>query len=88
MIDLIFVDGGHSYPVVARDTMYAYNRTNSGGFIVFHDYNRPSNDPRRSTNDVKDLIDNYLSQIVEEEIYYLPWAGYDSQAKTCVLRKA
>jgi len=85
--DLVYVDGGHSYPVIAWDAMYAYNMTNPNGFIVFHDYNRPNNDPTRDANHVKDLIDNYMKHIVKEEIYHLPWAGYDPQARTCLLIK-
>jgi len=87
MFDIVFIDGGHSYPSLAWDAMYAYNRTAPGGFILFHDYNRPNNDPRRRGNDVKDLIDNYLREIIEEEIIFLPWAGYDRDARTCVIRK-
>lgn len=87
MFDVVFIDGGHSYPAVAWDAMYAYNRTKSQGFIVFHDYNRPNNDPRRNSNDVKDLIDNYLREIIEEEIECLPWAAYDPGARTCIIRK-
>lgn len=83
--DLVYVDGGHSYPSLAWDAMYAYNMTNPEGFIVFHDYNRPNNDPTRDANHVKDLIDNYLRKFIKEEIYYLPWAGYDPDAKTCLI---
>lgn len=85
--DLVYVDGGHSYPAVAWDTMYAYNKTLSGGFIVFHDYNRPNNDPSRDANHVKDLIDNYISTMIDEQIVYLPWSGYDREAKTCLIQK-
>lgn len=85
--DLAFVDGGHSYPSLAWDAMYAYNMTKPGGIIIFHDYNRPNNDPTRDCNHVKDLIDNYLKNILTEIIYYLPWAGYDPDAKTCLLIK-
>jgi len=85
--DLAYVDGGHSYPALAWDAMYAYNMVNPGGFIVFHDYNRSNNDPARDANHVKDFIDNYLRNIVKEEIHYLPWAGYDTQAKTCLIIK-
>lgn len=85
--DLVYVDGGHSYPAVAWDTMYAYNKTLPGGFIVFHDYNRPNNDPTRDANHVKDLIDNYISTMIDEQIVYLPWAGYDNEARTCLIHK-
>lgn len=85
--DLSYVDGGHSYPSLAWDAMYAYNMTNPGGIIIFHDYNRPNNDPTRDCNHVKDLIDNYLKNILTEKIYYLPWAGYDPDSKTCLLIK-
>lgn len=87
--DLIYVDGGHSYPAIAWDGMYSYHRSNDGAFIVFHDYNRPNNDPRikNSTNDVKDFIDNYFVHMIPEEVHYLPWAGYDPNARICVVQK-
>ncbi len=85
--DLVYVDGGHSYPAVAWDAMYAYNKTRTGGFIVFHDYNRPPNDPTRDSNHVKDLLDNYLSKIIEEDVVCLPWAGYDRKARICLIHK-
>jgi predicted O-methyltransferase YrrM len=87
--DLIYVDGGHSYPAIAWDGMYAYNHSNKNAFIVFHDYNRPNNDPRikNSTNDIKDFIDNYFIHIIPEKVHFLPWAGYDPHARICLVQK-
>jgi len=38
MFELIWIDGSHEFPVVAWDTMFAYNRLKEGGFIFMHDY--------------------------------------------------
>jgi len=63
--DLIYVDGGHKYPVVAWDAMFAYNSLRSGGFVFFHDY-RADGD-----TDVESTI-KYIKDIICEEIKMLP----------------
>ena len=75
----IWLDGGHSNPAVAWDTMYAYNHTKKDGFLFMHDYNRPN-------TEVKQVVDN-VADIVDEEIHFLPFAGYDRNTNTCWLRK-
>lgn len=37
-IDLIFVDGAHSYSYVKSDSAKALNMVSPGGFVVWHDY--------------------------------------------------
>lgn len=37
-MDLIFIDGGHTYSVVKSDTEKAFRMINSNGFILWHDY--------------------------------------------------
>ena len=36
--DLIFIDGGHKYDAVRRDTQNAMESVATGGLIVWHDY--------------------------------------------------
>tara|TARA_B100000315_G_scaffold259513_1_gene315869 strand:+ start:2574 stop:3404 length:831 start_codon:yes stop_codon:yes gene_type:complete len=84
--DLIYVDGGHDYPVVAWDAMFSYNQTRSDGFIIFDDYNRGNSISDSGYNDVNHLIE-FLSKIIKEDVIYLPWAGYDNKARRCLIRK-
>ena len=37
-MDLIFIDGGHTYSVVKSDTEKAFKMLNSRGIILWHDY--------------------------------------------------
>lgn len=37
-IDLMFVDGSHSYEYVLSDSEFAYKMVRSGGIILWHDY--------------------------------------------------
>lgn len=64
--ELIFVDGGHWYPVVAWDIMFGYSRLAREGFMFMHDYS-----PRPKVTDVKNVLD-YLEDLIEEDIYLLP----------------
>lgn len=64
--ELIFVDGGHCYPVVAWDTMFAYGHLARGGFMFMHDYIS-----KQSTNNVKNVVD-YFKDLIKENIYLLP----------------
>jgi hypothetical protein len=36
--DLIFVDGGHTYPLVKSDSRHAFKMLKPGGVILWHDY--------------------------------------------------
>jgi len=62
--DLIWVDGGHCYPVVAWDIMFSYNRLCSGGFLFMHDYGGVK-------LNVKPTID-YVNNRIEENVKFLP----------------
>ena len=57
--DFIYVDGGHRYPVVAWDIMFAYNSLRPEGFAFFHDYGPDLN--------VTPTIE-YIRDIIDEEI--------------------
>lgn len=63
--DLIYVDGGHKYPVVAWDAMFAYNSLRPGGFVFFHDYRADGE------THVEPTI-KYIKDIIDEEIKMLP----------------
>ena len=77
--DFIWLDGGHTYPAVAWDTMYAYGAIKDGGVILMHDYNRPG------TN-VKELMDS-LEVFIPEELKLIPFAKYDQSSNVVWLRK-
>jgi predicted O-methyltransferase YrrM len=40
-VDLIFIDGSHSYDFVLNDSLVALSLVRDGGVIVWHDYNAP-----------------------------------------------
>lgn len=77
--DLIWLDGGHNYPVVAWDLAYSYNHLGIGGYLFIHDYNRPNTDVKRAVD--------HIANIIPEKINYLPFALYDPKAATCWLKK-
>jgi len=66
--EVIFVDGGHLYPVVAWDIMFAYHHLEDGGFMFMHDYSIASI-PKQSR--VKNMLD-YLVPRIDEEILLFP----------------
>ncbi len=37
-IDLVFIDGSHSYKYVINDSLKAYSMVRNGGIIIWHDY--------------------------------------------------
>jgi len=43
-MDLIFIDGGHTYELIANDTKHAFEMIRPGGVIVWHDYAPKSRD--------------------------------------------
>ena len=54
-MDLIFIDGGHTYSVVKNDTEKAFNMLNSKGIILWHDYvpgKKSSRDVVRYINEI------------------------------------
>lgn len=83
--EFIWIDGGHAYPAVAWDTMYAYCHLAAGGFIFMHDYSTIPL-PRLQ---VKDMVD-YLRDRIEEKILILPATSdlkISEHAKTVCIRK-
>ena len=52
-MDLIFIDGGHTYSIVKNDTEKAFKMLNSNGIILWHDY-VPG---KKSAKDVVKYID-------------------------------
>lgn len=65
--ELIFVDGGHVYPIVASDIMFSYHALADGGFLFMHDYEL---DPK-TNNDVSNAV-NWMSWRIKEQIFFLP----------------
>lgn len=63
--DLIWIDGHHSYPVVAWDVMFSYNRLRTGGFIFMHDY------VLGGKNDIARIF-TYVKGIISDGIGLLP----------------
>ena len=72
MFELIWIDGGHNFPVVAWDTMFAYNRLREGGFMFMHDY-------ADDADVVK--VHSHVSDIIVDETGLLP------EQKSCVEHK-
>jgi predicted O-methyltransferase YrrM len=53
--DIVFIDGCHSYPYVAKDTENARKHVRPGGLILWHDYGY--------VKDVSDVVDKTASEI-------------------------
>ena len=43
-MDLVFVDGGHTYDLIASDSEWAFKLIRPGGVIIWHDYAAKSRD--------------------------------------------
>jgi hypothetical protein len=43
-MDLVFVDGGHTYELIENDTKQAFRLIKPGGIIIWHDYAPKSRD--------------------------------------------
>ena len=56
-IDLIFIDGGHTFSVVKNDTEKAFKMIKTKGIILWHDYNLG----KRSSKDVVKYL-NFISE--------------------------
>ena len=61
-VDLVFIDGGHTYSVVKNDTEKSFDMLKSNGIIIWHDY-VPG---KKSSNDIV----KYLNQISKEKKIY------------------
>lgn len=78
MFELIWIDGGHEFPVVAWDTMFAYNRLKEGGFIFMHDY--------VEGNDVS-KAHSHASNIIVDEAGLLPQLKSNVEHKVAWIRR-
>ena len=67
--DLIWVDGGHYFPAVAWDVMFAYDHIREGGFVLIDDYSNTV--PRAFHPDVGKTVD-YVGERISETIKFLP----------------
>ena len=81
MFEIIWIDGGHDFPAVAWDIMFAYSHLQHGGFMFMHDY---SIEPMQYTR-VKNVLE-YISTRIKEKILILPSVGNDN-AKTACIKK-
>jgi predicted O-methyltransferase YrrM len=57
-IDILFIDGDHSYQGVINDFSLYHNLVKSGGYIVFDDYNDYKHSP-----EVKPAVNDLVNQI-------------------------
>lgn len=60
-VDILFIDGDHSYQGVINDFLLYNDLVKSGGYIVFDDYNDWEHSPEVKPA-VNNLIDSYKSQ--------------------------
>ncbi len=81
--EAIFVDGGHLYPAVAWDIMYAYHHLQENGFMFMHDYSMDFI-PKHSR--VKDVLD-HMSSRIPEEVLLFPGSPKNTNIKIPCIRK-
>jgi len=60
-IDILFIDGDHSYDGVITDFNMYSKLVASGGYVVFDDYNDKNHSP-----EVKPAVDHIISEISQE----------------------
>lgn len=61
-IDILHIDGDHSYNAVIQDYNLYKDKLNSGGFVIFDDYHDKQHSP-----EVKSAVDFIVSQINKSE---------------------
>lgn len=86
LFELIWVDGGHNFPVVAWDIMFAYNHLRPGGFMFMHDYCLK---PLSYTSQVDNVV-RYMDGRIKEKIWLLPSSSKPEKSKcskTVCIRK-
>lgn len=66
-VDVVLIDGDHSYEGVLADCKHFLPHVNRGGFAMFHDYHR------ESLPDVTNAVDEYMSG--HHDWTYLDTAG-------------
>jgi predicted O-methyltransferase YrrM len=71
--DLIWLDGGHQYPVVAWDHFYSLSKLTSGGWLFSDDIVRPGEDKKSEDNPRFDAYHTveYYSKRLENKFEYL-----------------
>lgn len=82
---LIWIDGGHKYPIVAWDIMFAYGHLDAGGFMFMHDYSLDSSKDLQ----VKNVVD-YMTGRIKENLLFLPSCSkleVSQKAKTVCIKK-
>jgi predicted O-methyltransferase YrrM len=62
-IDILFIDGDHSYDGVIKDFEMYSNLVNKGGYIIFDDYNDKEYSPS-----VKIAVDHIVKNLTDYEI--------------------
>ena len=63
-IDLLFIDGDHSYNGVKSDFINYFPLVNSGGFIIFDDYLPRKNNPAvKAIDEIKRTYNNKIIDI-------------------------
>lgn len=80
LFELIWIDGGHHYPAIAWDIMFAYNRLKEGGFIFMHDYTL------EGVNDVN-RVASHASDIIVENVELLPSLKENVKHKVAWIRR-
>ena len=83
--DFIFVDGGHDYPAVAWDIMYAYNHCKKDGYVFFHDVNEKKHDVFKVLKNIKKVIPEILYILPSNN--YETWSGLTAWIKKGDLKK-
>lgn len=71
--DLIWLDGGHQYPVVAWDHFYSLSKLASGGWLFSDDIVRPGSDKKSENHPRFDAFHTveYYSRRLQHEFEYL-----------------
>jgi hypothetical protein len=67
--DSAFVDGGHSYDIVANDTKRAIELVRAGGLIMWHDF-CPLDDVTAACESTRDVV-SYITAAREELLPYV-----------------
>ncbi len=93
--DLIWMDGAHSYPAVAWDFAYAYNRLRRGGILLIDDWvdkekmRNPitKSNPDYGLTDVKHLL-KYVSPRIKDNLFVFPRAPLAKKYIAMIIKDA
>lgn len=89
-IDILFIDGEHSYNAVTSDFLAYKDTVRSGGYVVFDDYNDITATPqvRRAVDDlVKRLIGWEILGTFENEFGAEGWPAHVKEGNDFAIRK-